>query len=931
MKFPHILTLRFVNILMRQPLVHIVSALVLYLMFPAGATAQTGTGQLSITVVPSDSIQPTITVSAQRGIGIIRQAKANEQGTALFFGLEQGSHKISIDHPKYQPVVAEVSIEPGENLLLQAILIPRSTIDETSRLSVTARHSFRLHTHFSSDQLRMFPASGSMWSLIETAAPLTFVDQLDTGGVRTGHPPVIGSRGSSWTQTSFQINGLDITDQTQGGVPLSYPDTTAFGAMTVLSGLMPIEQDAPGTVVTLFPKRPQATFHGSAQASISPNFLQSKDSMWDETWTQFRGNLIQVQPIARLNSWHDGSVGIGGSLGVSRSAGFLSGRTTQAKTTGRYTHIPLLSSVASIFGHATLLPTTHDEIRLTVAGQQVQRPFAGRTRLVNRGTTETDRFIQLQSSWGRVQKNGMTWSIASGMQHGQFQPDLTDMQAGTVERLRDGYIPAIAFQTKGSRWRWTSRAHVQSMLPTIGRISHSARFGINLTKNGVSQTGLDIGPTAEKINGIPARLWDYGYPGANAEWSQTALGLYAAHHIEISDRLLIEAGVRFDTTDGSALGSSQNIRWRNASASLSSRLNFQDGRTSIITGYRKYQYRLALQHLAFGDVNGPQGTVYRWKDSNGDGAYQANEQGSLIAYVGPGGSAERSTIDTQLKQPYTDELIIGFETRWPGSWLVRFIGTARRDRQLLVSMNVGVPNSQYTVSFIPDTGVDLLAPPDNQYVPVYNRRPESFGQDRLLLTNSNIGANYKGLELTIETPRLKRLQLLFAGTASTGSSPAANRGFQFFENDHGTVGELFENPNAHTFPSGRAFFDRGYSANILGIYQLPQDSFIAAVARYQDGQSFARYLIAPELNQGPELIRAADNGLQRFTLAFTLDVRLEKSLRFGNRRFVTQLDVFNLWDTTHEVEEDVSTGATFRVPTVVQPPRAIRLTGRFEF
>ena len=120
MKFPRILTLRFVKILMRQPLVHIASTLVLYLTFPAGATAQTSTGQLSITVVPSGSIQPTVTVSAQRGIGIIRQAQTDEQGTVLFLGLEQGPHEIRIDHQKYQPVVAEVSIEPGENLLLKA-------------------------------------------------------------------------------------------------------------------------------------------------------------------------------------------------------------------------------------------------------------------------------------------------------------------------------------------------------------------------------------------------------------------------------------------------------------------------------------------------------------------------------------------------------------------------------------------------------------------------------------------------------------------------------------------------------------------------------------------------------------------------------------------------------------------------------------------
>ena len=399
----------------------------------------------------------------------------------------------------------------------------------------------------------------------------------------------------------------------------------------------------------------------------------------------------------------------------------------------------------------------------------------------------------------------------------------------------------------------------------------------------------------------------------------------------MTDRLALEAGVRFDVTDGSAANAPQGIGWRSASGSLSGRWNFREGETAIIGGYRRYQYRLALQHLAFGDAAGPQGIVYRWADPNADGVYQTSERGPLIAYVGPGAADARSTIDPQLTQPHTDEVILGFETRWLGAWLVRFIGTARRDRRLLASVNVRVPDSQYTVSFIPDTGIDLLAPPDHQLVPVYDRHAESFGQDRTVLTNSDLGASYKGLELTIETPRTQRLQILLGATASTTAVPAANRGFQYFENDHGTVGELLENPNAGTFGSGRAFFDRGYSASLSGSYRLPRDTLVAAVARYQDGQAFARYLVAPDLTQGPEAIRAVSNGLQRFTLSFTLDMRLEKAVRLGDRRFVAGLDMFNLWDTTHEVEEDVATGPAFRTPTAMQPPRAVRLTGRLEF
>jgi hypothetical protein len=43
------------------------------------------------------------------------------------------------------------------------------------------------------------------------------------------------------------------------------------------------------------------------------------------------------------------------------------------------------------------------------------------------------------------------------------------------------------------------------------------------------------------------------------------------------------------------------------------------------------------------------------------------------------------------------------------------------------------------------------------------------------------------------------------------------------------------------------------------------------------------------------------------------------------------VDVFNLLNTRNEVEEDVTTGPTFRAPTAIQPPRAARLGFRITF
>ena len=160
--------------------------------------------------------------------------------------------------------------------------------------------------------------------------------------------------------------------------------------------------------------------------------------------------------------------------------------------------------------------------------------------------------------------------------------------------------------------------------------------------------------------------------------------------------------------------------------------------------------------------------------------------------------------------------------------------------------------------------------------------------------------------------------------------PGGNRGFRAIENDPGVVGERLENPNAVTFARGRAFFDRAYALKLAAIYHAPGDVSIAMVARYQDGQPFAR-LVIPVLAQGPEAVQAIPNGRSRFSYTLTVDAKLEKGFAVGGARMAAVLEAFNLLNTRNEVEEDVTTGPLFRTVTAIQPPRAIRLGARVGF
>jgi hypothetical protein len=590
--------------------------------------------------------------------------------------------------------------------------------------------------------------------------------------------------------------------------------------------------------------------------------------------------------------------------------------------------VPLEGAEAGLLAHLVWTPGAQDEVRFLGGVQGVTHPYAGRARFGGADVGETDRFLNLQASWER--RGTTRWAVTGGYARGAFHPELAEATpAATAERLRDGPIPLL-FPGDGTRERAAVGARVEPRARHVAGGQHAPAFGLSTSWSGaITRQAEGRGLTAETVNGQPARVWDYGWAGAESRWRAFDLAAYAIDRMAYG-RLSLDAGLRFEATRGSAEAGPGQIRWSALSPRLSGRVSLTgDGGVAFRAGYARYRDRLPLDLLAHGDPAGPQGVVYRWLDRNGNGAFDPGEQGPLLARVGPGGPA--ASIDPSLRPPHVDEVVVGLEGRVGDAWTASLLGIHRRERALVASVDVGAPLSAYTVSYVPDPGGDILGLEDDQLLPVYDRRPETFGQDRYVLTNVDDNTLHEGVEVALRGTIGGRLRVFLGGTASRSTGPLGNRGFGVAENDQGVLGERLENPNAETYSRGRLFFDRAFTLKLAAAYRAPGDVRVAAVARYQDGQPFARMVIPTALSQGPELIQAIPNGRSRFTYTLTLDARLEKGFRVGRARVAAALEAFNLLDTANEVEEDVTTGSSFRAVSAVQPPRAFVLEVRADF
>ena len=776
-----------------------------------------------------------------------------------------------------------------------------------------APSAFSLGTTFDAELLRDLPGSRRLFSVFETADATSIVDAIDNGGLYTGEARRLGIHGASWTQVSYRLDELDLTDPEMTGTPLYLPDLGAFETVDLISGSMPAELGGQGPTLSLVPRHPGGSWHGTVAGNLLPAGLQ------DDTG--------DPPAVARFDAFSGGRFLLEGPLLKERLGLLAAGSVMRVRRFERDDPTPVEGLEAGLLTHLVWKPQTHGELRFVGAFQKTEHPYAGRARFDTGDARQRNHFLNLQATWARSATRA--WAVSGGYARGAFAPDLGERPpTASVERLLAGPLPQL-FPGASTRSRFMLSARVEPFAGRFGGGQHALRLG--LATSGARASTRPAGPrtlTPETVNGLPARLWDYGWPGPESRRGAFDLAAYAADRLRYG-RVSLDAGLRLELTRGSADGGSE-VRWTALSPRIAARLNVTStGSLALHAGYARYRQRLPLDLLAFGDPAAAQGLVYRWLDGNANGRFEAGEQGPLIMRVGPGGPS--ASIDTALQAPSTEEVVAGATASIAGSWTVSFLGIHRRERNLVASVNVGAPLSAYTLSFVPDPGGNLLGAEDDQLLPIFDRRPESFGLDRYVLCNVDDNLLHQGIEVALRGALGERLRLLVGGTASKSEGPIGNRGFRVSENDHGLIGERLETPNADTYSRGRLFFDRAYTVKLAASYRAPGDVRVATIARYQDGQPFARLVIPTELNQGPEAVQAIPNGRSRFTYTLTLDARLEKGLRVGRARVAAALEVFNLLGTSNEVEEEVTTGPSFRTKSALQPPRAFLLELRADF
>lgn len=756
------------------------------------------------------------------------------------------------------------------------------------------------------------PSARSAYGWLETSAPQIIADRFDAGGLTVGVPVRLGVHGTSASDTTYRINGLDATSTLRPGLPMVLPDVVGAATIGVTRLSSDVAINAPGPVIDWDP------LPGTKRALIAETYFMAP------RWA-IAPSTASALPVQQLKSLGDGSLLIAGELTPGTSSAMLAAHWARSERVNRASpSADVRGQLFSMVGNITFTPTSVDQVQATAIIQRASPSTPTGQDAV------TNSFGTMQLNWRRGEKGRASYHVGGGYQWA----DTTSTPATTIamDSALDGAVFPRLFRPEGKESALRLAADVALAPRSLFGGSHRLRAWGSFDRSSMTPTLASTLTLAETVNGTAARVWRVDVPSTSPSWTSSTGALFASDRIG-SEHAWFELGIRAESLSASN-GGGASIRWSNVFPHAGFELSSELTGLGVFGTYTRAGARLPAMALAFGDVNAPSARVYRWIDANANGIVDGTEASgttSLIARVGPGAASGLTAVDPALKRPSIDLFMGGvrYESMHVG---IAVTAIARKEKNFVRAIADG--GAAYTTVTQTDAGADFTHPSDDQLLTAYSRTAASFGLDHYTLTNPATvgqGSTY-ALDITAQF-RSDRVRLAFSAAALKSVAMGANRGYRADENDPGLIGEVPADPNATSFAAdARPYFDRGYVGKILGVFQLGAGTTFSFVTRYQDGQPFSRMAVFTGLNQGPEAVVAYPNGRPtRFTYIQTTDVRLQKSLRFGAGSVTVILDAFNVFNIGREVEEYVLTNTNFRSVVAIEPPRTLRLGFRFSF
>jgi hypothetical protein len=940
--------------------------LALPMFFVGSLLAQNGACTISGTVYAEDerALAGTRIERTQHGLSLSQFADAN--GRFHLPCAVAGSLRLRFEHPSTGEVGTYEALTSNE-MPLHLVVVLRTQPPLSSH-----SHSWEIREQpaesagpwpaervLTDRLMESMPNTEHLWGLLNHLDASLVADRYDISGMHSQRQFLFGVRGSSWTQNQAILNGLTVSHPSGEGM-LQFPDLTAFKSIAYSVGDSPSQHAGAGGHLSLAPKSGSREFHGQARLFFQGGVLQ------DSNVTSRHRSFGITESDERWQHYLNGGVQMGGPLGNLPWTWFGAFSSRDLKKWIR--DHPLAVSAGVNQGTLHLLGNwdSGNQVALFWSAQRVREPQSGASPQITREASLDLRqhLHTLQGSWTRFLSPASTLDLRVGVSLSRLDarnqpgglkqsreelfPGFTLLGVGNpldplemvrmLSNVRTGTAP-IAMPSNTAVWEGSvlystlrvGPAHSSHRI-SLGAGSRSASLDQRYqSADGVNLLYFESAPDSVRLLNTPAqtrdRLRQLDFHAADSVSFGRLNWTVAVHSYHWAGNNLLNSG-----------RSMNRLGWNNLSARLGTayRLALRHPLVVRMGIARIYSQPLAGTWTALN----PEGLGVRlssWNDANVDGQYQPGEDTRILKRYG----SPFTRLDPELKNPHTDELTLGF-TQSIGGVTFQATGYRRSERHLISLVNEGVPPSSYFPVQVLDPGPDgyLGAGGDDQFITVFNQKPETLGQDRYLLTNPP-GHNGHSEGFTLKLGYSTRRLMAEASATRYRAVAATAPGMTAWENDTGTLLGVFDDPNKSILARGSTYFDRGTLGRIWMSWDLGRHLIWSVIAGYQDGLPCSRYLPVKGLNQGVIGVLTLQRGpgeagsIPGFMTTHyrNIDIRLTKEVSLVTGSLQAMVDVFNLTNAAQTLLQTDVTAPTqlWRIPLRFQTPRSLQLGLRYKW
>jgi hypothetical protein len=874
----------------------------------------------------------------------------------------------------------------------------------------------------SQTELEKIPTSRDPWSVLQTA-PGVLTDRINVGGNESGQQSNYVGPGSGGDQAVWSVDGVVITDMAALGSSPSYYDFDAFEEMQVTTGGSDSTVATGGVVLNMVTKRGTNEWRGSGRFYKTSDSYQSNTSFGDADLAAgnctpatpctfragsgaVRSQLVQFQL---------------GVLGAKPTEHFKQGnQIVSVDDYGAELGGPIVKDRLWIWGsygkQKVSLLTIAD-----VSDKTDLKTYNGKLNAQIASNNSATAFI-LNSDKVKIGRNaGPTRPQETTWDQGHFGPKPTAWKAedthifsssfyltglyskvyGGFQLAPEGGLAATPYLDGTVTWHnsfflnSTLRPQTQykadaSNFFNTGSTSHELKFGVgyrqaevtSLTQwggAGINFNGPAFFGTAQNVLAVARN------GGASIE--QTYKNLYLQDTLTAGN-LTANIGVRYDTQGGNNLSRSQpassfapsvlptvsvqkqdiGFEWKDFTPRLG--LTYALGaerKTLLRASYSRFADQLGTGTGSFLNPLGGPGYAYFYTTNPGTpnvtpGQIVGTTPLFFSGNVNPftGGLLQSNALDSNLKAPKTDELLLGVEHALLPEFVVGVNLTYRKITDVLQQDLLVFNGDPYSAANINSVGrratradyvvggtVTGKLPDGSSYSrPFYVIKPSLQTREGHFLFNGDDEQTYKGASIVFNKRLANRWMLRGNVTysdwtwskvpASSNADPTQLLGGGYREGD-----AVLQGSGNGSGSKGGVYINSKWAYSVNGLYQVSPDrpwGFNVAlnlngregypVPYFQRINLPANYVTGPSENiqvtNRPDSIR-----LENISI---VDARVEKEFTFSDFGLTLGVDCFNLLNKSFILQRQhrlqLSTSDNVREIT---SPRIFRLGARLSF